>query len=132
MVNPAHFRIGNWIHRKGSSRYGIVNGDLLALLEKDEKLCKEFNGVELTDNLLIKIGFQKRTDDLYRFGIFWICRWENNTWFWCDARGVDIFPKAGIISDLHTLQNKYFALICEELPLPESAKIIPELSPNNP
>lgn len=128
-VNPSHLRPGNWIHKKGSPVYGIVNGDLLALLEKDEKMREKFRPIGLTDELLERIGFEKRNDDFYRLGLFCISRWEGNKWFWCDARGIDIFPKAGFISDLHTLQNKYFYLMSEELTLPESAKLIPQEVP---
>lgn len=134
-VNPSHLRPGNWIHRKGSSRYGIVNGDLLALLEKDEKLREGFEYVELTGELLEAAGFRNGIKTLSNG---WILGYdyENKMLF------LQVFVQSGngLVEDimdlrtnqLHRLQQFYELFTGSELPLPESAKIIPELSPNNP
>lgn len=122
MVNPSQFRIGNWIHKKGTSRYGVVNGDLLALLEKDEKLREQFKYIELTPIFLIAAGFIeddswsefKKGDWTINFHI------HNGTIDYLGERIIE-----GLVP-LHRLQNICHALTEEELPLPDSAKIIPE------
>lgn len=124
MVTPSHLRPGNWIHRLGSSRYGIVNGALLALLEEDEKERERFEYIELTGELLEAAGFVECHD---RYG-GWIqspgkyrlrVMKDDSGYLW------QLSNKQVRLQHLHELQNLAF-LLCEgqELPLPESALII--------
>src|SRR5689334_17066 len=60
MIDPKVLRIGNWIHCKGSSHYGIVTGDLLALLEKEEKMREKFEYIELTEQIMKAAGYDNQ------------------------------------------------------------------------
>lgn len=127
-INPAHLRIGNWIHCKGSSHYGVVTGDILAEMERDEKFRDKFQYIELTDELLETAGFIK---DRNGFALpdkmslsFSITRHGEYLPCWLDKV---LFPNGQrVVQYVHELQNLYFCLTGSELPLPESAKIIPQ------
>lgn len=139
MIDPKALRLGNWIHRKGSSRYGIVNGDLLALLEKDEKLREGFEYVELTTELLRAAGFE-RNNSLELKKDWFLCYDDFKKILYIqveldEADGINpVIDRIDLpqIKELHRLQQIYELFTGSELPLPESAKIIPELSQNNP
>lgn len=127
-VAPSHLRIGNWIHRKGSSAYGIVNGKLLALLEEDEKERERFEYIELSGELLEAAGW--KIVDQGSGAYLWN---ETECWLHLYERRTEPFgyytSLNGIVTDikyLHHFQNIVFDLGGSELPLPESAKIIPQ------
>lgn len=138
MINPTSLRIGNWINPTGRSKYVVVTGLLLGMMEKNEDFCKEFEGIELTAELLEAAGFGKGGMNDYSRDIFtfdqshkffisggnclYIREFQNKPremvvlWY-KDVRGPMM---------LHTFQNLYHIIAGSELPLPESAKIIPE------
>lgn len=133
-ITPSHLRPGNWIHKKGTSRYGVVNGDLLALLEKDEKLREQFEYIELNGELLEAAGFEKHKDGDYNYQIDPInyLKLITDDEGWCYPHYMKStnsrYNIVGLnrIKTLDQLQNLIFVLTQQELPLPESAKIIPE------
>lgn len=137
-VNPNHLRPGNWIYPTGRSKYVVVTGLLLGMMEKNEDLCKEFEGIELTAELLGAAGFVKDEWDLLRHPIL-KCRWITQGFpgdildkpflrFDSILRGpiTDSHKISTDVYYLHHLQNIHFDLVGRELPLPESAKIIPQ------
>lgn len=128
-VNPSHLRIGNWIHCKGSSHYGVVTGEILAEMERDEKFREKFEPIELTPELLEAAGFIEMmvlnrhaltlttVKGTFVSGKIGDRHYIEYTWV------VSLSP---LIYHIHDFQNIYFAAIGSELPLPESAKIIPQ------
>lgn len=132
-VNPHHLRIGNWIHCKGSSHYGIVTGDLLALLEKEEKMREKFEGIELNGELLEAAGFVVDQWELLRHPAL-KCRWVTNDLneelldkpFLRFDSSLRAQPFCTDVYYLHHLQNIYLDFVGSELTLPESAKLIPQ------
>lgn len=127
-VNPSHLRPGNWIHCKGSSYYGIVTGDILSQMERDEKFREKFEYIELTGELLEAAG------GFYNESIgHWVFNWGRNGVYFIryderyKAYGFQLGEgKYKIFSTLNHFQNLYFFLSETELPLPESAKLIPQ------
>lgn len=143
MIDPKVLRIGNWIHPTGRSKYVVVTGLLLGMMEKNEDLCKEFEGIELTETLLSSAGF-KRNDNFELGDICqqWLLSFKikgDNTHemvYYLSSKGIDDCWGSYTVNDywasnhfkyLHELQNLYFTITGgSELPLPESAMIIPE------
>lgn len=138
-VNPSHLRPGNWIHCKGSSHYGIVTGDLLALLEKEEKMREKFEGIELTGELLEAAGFIKNGFHQHELSLpkTYSCV-DRVIYFAGNYLYLEEPSQRRVNSDLialwnkdmmgkfyiHQLQNIFLDLTGFELPLPESAKRI--------
>lgn len=141
-INPQHLRPGNWIYPTGRSKYVVVTGLLLGMMEKNEDLCKEFEGIELTGELLEAAGFKLNEEDRFK-----TIRKEWNleinvtgansneiTFYIGDNDKVESWGTytvnnhwaANNFKYLNELQNLIFFLTGEELPLPESAKIIPQ------
>lgn len=138
MIDVKSLRIGNWIYPTGRSQYRVVTGILLGMMEKNEDLCKEFEGIELTGELLERIGF-KRDDESSSYRLidngysFWYTRMcslaeKDGKFYW--HFNVDEDPFYSWISDelktLDRLQNFFFVHNSQELPMPEEAKIIPQ------
>lgn len=126
MIDPKVLRIGNWIHCKGSSHYGIVTGDILAKMERDEKFREKFEYVQLTPELLEAAGYDNRhgEGDLY-----WLPKDRNHDLglYNIEDGGFDLYWGKIQVRHVHHLQNIYFIVTDgSELPLPESAKIIPQ------
>lgn len=122
-VNPNHLRPGNWIYPTGRSKYVVVTGLLLGMMEKNEDLCKEFEGIELTGELLEAAGFIK-SDDKYG-------GWRGPIRILKDDSGFlwQLSNKQVRLQFLHQLQNLTLALTESELTLPDSALIIPLATP---
>lgn len=139
-VNPNHLRPGNWIHPSGRSKYVVVTGLLLGMMEKNEDLCKEFEGIELTGELLERIGFNRDESSSYRLidngYSFWytrMCSLAEKDGKFYPHFNVDEDPFYSWVGDqlpsLDRLQNFFFVYNSRELPLPESALIIPQATP---
>lgn len=131
MIDYKSLRPGNWIYPTGRSKYVVVTGLLLGMMEKNEDLCKEFEGIELTGELLEAAGASTVAEfaDIYRIGNFDFERCHGY-WEWCvDDRGDNEGSKVRMIQYLHQVQNIYHSIMGHELPLPESAKIIPQTTP---
>lgn len=132
MINPASLRIGNWIYPTGRSKYVVVTGLLLGMMEKNEDLCKEFEGIELTGGLLTEAGFEKTTETAWKHNSLPLYIYQYTSMVGGEFQPSKfILYKLGIgaiteIKSLDHLQNLTFYITGYELPLPESAKIIPE------
>lgn len=142
MIDVKALRIGNWILCKGSSHYGIVTGEILAKMEKDEKFREKFEYIELTGELLQAAGFFINEDNplkpvceewSLKIGV----RGDNENVITVNIGNNEKVETFGAytVNDrwgsnnfkyLHELQNLIFVLTGSELPLPESAKRIPE------
>lgn len=139
MIDAKSLRIGNWIHCKGSSHYGIVTGEILALLEKDEKMREKFEGIELSGRLLEAAGFNLDEDlgdqkyyqpkDLNKG--YGVCLDHTDIFFYSfNHRGIEpLIYDSPNFHYLHHFQNLIFCLTGSELPLPESAKLINQAIP---
>lgn len=136
MIDYKSLRPGNWIHPTGRSRYVVVTGLLLGMMEKNEDLCKEFEGIELTGELLEAAGFKYVPDYTYSDGskgekwvkgFYLISKFYTGEGFGIEWMVAGLHSTCGVqIIHLHHFQNLIFAMTGHELPLPESAKIIPE------
>lgn len=141
-INPQHLRPGNWIHCKGSSHYGIVTGEILAEMERDEKFREKFEYIELSGELLEAAGFIKNGFHQYELSLpkTYSCA-DRIIYFAGDYLYLEEPSQRRVNSDLialwnkdmmgkfyvHQLQNIFLDLTGTELPLPESAKIIPQV-----
>lgn len=140
MVTPSHLRINNWIYPTGRSKYVVVTGLLLGMMEKNEDLCKEFEGIKLTGELLEAARFIETPLRRIEGMISCIPTTPNTGICYMQSGAIGLvsivnhegeqLKRTVVIYDhikyLHQVQNLYFDLCEAELPLPESAKIIPE------
>lgn len=143
MIDYKSLRPGNWIHPTGRSKYVVVTGLLLGMMEKNADLCKEFEGIELTGELLEAAGFEKDGFNNYNFSInpfpfYGTCKLFFSLDYLFMQQGkeglheskhdlVTIWNKDLMKKFyLHRLQNLIFDFTGSELPLPESALIIPQ------
>lgn len=135
MIDIKALRIGNWIHRKGSSAYGIVNGKLLALLEEDEKERERFEYIPLSEELLIEAGFISKGISpaiYFQFlntiiiGVVFRGSWG---FYPCHIDESGLTPYGRKLEFLHQAQNVYYDLVGHEIVFPESAKIINQAVP---
>lgn len=137
MVTPTSLRPGNWIYPTGRSKYVVVTGHLLWTMERMPEMRDEFEGIELTGELLEAAGFEKDKDGDFNYQVdpaiyIKIIIGADG---WAYPHYMESTPEnyntVGLprIKHLHQLQNLFFcSLHGSELPLPESAKIIPQVS----
>lgn len=135
MIDYKSLRPGNWIHPTGRSRYVVVTGLLLGMMEKNEEFCKEFEGIELTGELLIAGGGRNMGGwtGLFLEVQIWDEKVELGFQLMDGVLTImasDSYIKKIDTPKLHDLQNWYFLLSGSELPLSESAKIIPHVTKN--
>lgn len=142
-VNPQHLRPGNWIYPTGRSKYVVVTGLLLGIMEKNEDLCKEFEGIELTGELLEAARFIPTPTRRMEGMVSAIPATSNTGICYMQSGSIGL---VSIVNDegeqlkrtvvmckhikyLHQVQNLYFDLCGEELPLPDPSLIIPQVTP---
>jgi hypothetical protein len=109
-MKASELRIGNLIHNKqGNIVY--VNTNHLTLLSYG--IENEFNPIPLTEEWLLKFGFEKNKEHGYfEFDRLIVALHDGVDQFYlCD---IDIFVK---IETVHHLQNLYFAIRNKELTL---------------
>lgn len=135
MIDIKPLRLGNWIYCKGSSHYGIVTGEILAKMERDEKFREKFEYIELTGELLEAAGFEfggyafpdGSKGERWINGFYLVSRFYTGEGFGIEWIIGGSHSSSGVqIIHLHHFQNIIFDLTLKELPLPESAKIIPK------
>jgi hypothetical protein len=105
MINE--LRIGNKIYYNGKvSTIDLM--DFVLIKESDEEQLRYYKPIPLTEDILIKAGFE-RINNKYRFKKGW-------HWITIDNCSLYINDKQIVLIDyLHQLQNLYFALTGEEL-----------------
>ena len=109
MIKANELRIGNWIYSTGLHEYKKVRGVMLT--ESDETLSILYKPIPLTEDMLVKCGFEcfefdNGQPNQYRFKSRLIVIRDN------------VFVDYGSdvkIYHLHTLQNLIFAITGEEL-----------------
>jgi len=109
-MKASELRIGNLIHNKqGNIVY--VNTNHLTLLSYG--IENEFNPIPLTEEWLLKFGFEKnKKHGYFEFDRLIVALHDGVDQFYlCD---IDIFVK---IETVHHLQNLYFAIRNKELTL---------------
>lgn len=135
MIDYKSLRPGNWIYPTGRSKYVVVTGLLLGMMEKNEDFCKEFEGVELTGELLEAAGFKYNANYIYSDGskgekwvrgFYLISKFYTGEGFGIEWIVGGLHSTCGVqIIYLHHFQNLIIDLTLKELPLPDSAKILP-------
>jgi len=107
-------RIGNYLQRLDDSIFQVTAQDILSISkwESNEGLLPRF--IPLTEEILLRCGFEGRLGGEMVFGNFFIRQGENDSYF--------IFMGTKFIIELHNLQlhqlqNLYFALTGTELTL---------------
>lgn len=120
MIKPEELRLGNILRRKSNGNICIVTSRML--VEIEDNIRNDYEAVPLTEELLLKYGFLKKSYNHYcgDYNIFIIeneiCLLQNeNSFSWfiedeingCNV-GVDLMY-------LHQLMNLYFALTGKEL-----------------
>jgi len=110
-------RVGNYVNVFGIPQ--LVDGSMIVKMvqiEIAEKICIDVTPIELTEELLLKCGFNLITDDGGVVGKY--TYWSNdfielnNLGYWFVVSTDFNHPK---INYLHQLQNLYFALTQTEL-----------------
>lgn len=105
MIDVKELRVGNWVDYKGNhciwdeDDFGEVNYGILDFT----------NPIELTEDWLIKFGFQGNYIQLEELQI----THEMDGYYLADDNGIGVGVE--YIKHIHQLQNLYFALTGEEL-----------------
>ena len=104
-------RIGNWVNCFGLPMR-VEPNTILSLLEieNNKKICIDLSAIPLTDEILLKCGFEKhRTTDIYATHAKGLINVNDGLVFLVNNGFLNH------IKHLHQLQNLYFALTGEEL-----------------
>ena len=119
MINPIELRIGNYVQKfyvitKEHLVYDMYQILCGAILDTNEYI---FKGIPLTDDILVRCGFEKCDDYFLPNGVI---KYSNRIMKLVE--NIDVFLVLDIdfhveIKYLHQLQNLYFALTGEELTL---------------
>lgn len=119
MIRPEELRVGNWVNYHNDNTYfkveeiyvggvSVANGGGAAWVE-----FERFSGIPLTEEILVKAGFEFREDGEEVCEQTWHCQgfeiWQHESGFCHD------YHKGGHINYLHHLQNLFHSLTNEEL-----------------
>ena len=116
MIKINELRAGNWVDNGAGDRYIIDTSWFIDIISfAQENGDTNVKGIPLTEEWLIKFGFEKVEETLYEsfdksFGVengFTTMSWMENT------LSIDMMDIK--CEYVHTLQNLYFALTGEEL-----------------
>lgn len=119
MIQANELRIGNLINNKNSTCTvcGILNNtDLFVSNDWEEwyPLIDECEPIKLTEEWLLKLGFEKKNKFDFDLGKLRICMYDDRF-----PKGRVYFNSWAIIDEnlknVHQLQNLYFALTGQEL-----------------
>lgn len=108
-------RIGNFMEFNGS--FSKATPYTIKGLSTGISVAKP---IPLTEEWLVKFGFEKRTENAgilicYKISRYTIARWTENRWqFWIGT--VDLYKSPQFV---HELQNLYFCLTGQELEVSE-------------
>lgn len=115
MIHANELRIGNWVSFKGMWNGEVEKFTSSSITIKDNSGffdIDSFDGIEIDDNILIKIGFR-----FIKLGI--TASWEGYSLldrFNIEKKdGQFIWDRFVVLKNLHQLQNLYFALTGQEL-----------------
>ena len=121
-MDAKELRIGNWV-RIDSLTDGSTTEVEAYVFHIDEMIWTtkyKYSPIPLTEEWLIKFGFEKDEDN----GVYWInstvCIGRNNITYdywevWCDCSEGFICLNNNGFEHVHQLQNLYFALTNKEL-----------------
>lgn len=128
MITAQELRLGNWVQEtdvNGKIHYFQMNIDFLETLLVEPDI---FDPIPLTPGILGKCGFEKsivHVQDLSANDD--VAKWSNKrgNFYLLDFRGMNAYYSTGFkhshihqdIKYLHQLQNLYFALTGQELPV---------------
>ena len=96
-MEAKELRIGNWV--MGNSKPYIITA--LHFAKFNMLQCKP---IPLTEEWLVKFGFEMKRKTFYEFGIYLIGM-KNNRWYFITSGIAEIE-----LNHVHQLQNLYFAL----------------------
>lgn len=110
-MNPQELRIGNTILRNGI----VVTVDYQTFRDV-EKYPDQYQGIELTEEWLIKFGFQKINKNVFRIEEDYevTVKEDKVRFFICTYMD---YPPSVSIKYAHQLQNLFYSLCGEELQL---------------
>lgn len=120
-------RIGNWIIEKETQEVGQVNTVILGII--DEGLTHTYEPIPLTEEWLLKFGFEKASKDYVRYDLKatedvyilyaddYSCGLFNSKE--SEENELGVIPNWETIKHVHQLQNLYFALTGQELQIKE-------------
>lgn len=113
MIAANELRIGNYVSYCQDDDISVVKGiysDVDVLLNLARVFTKDLFGIPLTEDILLKCGFEKRVDNICNESHFVLGKFiVMDDFVLCD---INIHV---VITTLHHLQNLYFALTGEEL-----------------
>jgi len=124
-IKASDLRIGNLIWDSEENKYfeveqlkKYVGSEIWVFYRNGSIKCKEVEPIPLTEEWLLKFGFEKNSywykdDNLIRF-VF-----DDNGWLHCSIGDNDKGILYNKIKFVHQLQNLYFALNNEELKFKE-------------
>jgi len=114
-LSSRELRIGNWVHNPVQNINFQVGGSTIAIEHSRELILKDHKGFEpipLTEEWLLKFGFNKKGFDMKLKGF----KLTASTRIIKEDRlGAFHYKGTGSIGTVHQLQNLYFALTNEEL-----------------
>lgn len=111
-MKSSDLRIGNYVLANGkiTKVIDVLESGINQMRYDVEYDLEDLEPIELTEEILLKCGFEKEILEPKHYCIKGMCIWKCNDMFLCDKNGVHI-------KYLHQLQNLYFALTNEELNL---------------
>jgi hypothetical protein len=104
MINANELRLNNWILDEENNPFQVTSA-FYQFLEINSEICKP---IELTEEILLKCGFEKKEEKVYVNKNITIYKFGDLYWF-------DLQNEAIYILTLNQLQNLYFALTNKEL-----------------
>ena len=124
MIQANELRIGNLLQRLDGSAFEVGAYNILAINDYPKYL--QPNPIPLTEEWLVKLGFEKRKDKTPKIALDIVCVWNKKQFFFfyesknnfiaIDFLNSDDFgTKTTEIHYVHQLQNLYFGLTGEEL-----------------
>lgn len=121
MIQVNEIRVGNWLQRLDGSLFQINSSDFIFIETINEKL--QPNPIPLTEEWLVKFGFEKVLDGIYELNAF---TGSDDIKIGYIKGTLKIYPmyegfvNLDRIKYVYQLQNLYFALTGEELILKET------------
>lgn len=119
MTKPQDLRIGNWLIDGNGSYYQVEIPDLALLSQRPD--TKECNPIELSAEILEKAGFDRLPGSTFVYRTF-VKDFEISVstelhYAYIDTQWGQASIKHPIVKYLHQLQNLFWCLCGEELPV---------------
>lgn len=112
MIQANELRIGNWVNEFGKDVQVSIDDFINQDYKPNQHEFEYFNPIHLTEEWLVKFGFQKMDDNWYSNENYNLERDERG--FWLSSQTLQLSETFNYV---HQIQNLHFALTGQELKL---------------